>query len=465
MNCVFRVRSRPAPCKPAHPLQKKKCIVEKTIMPDPFKITFCGDTSLGYFYLKQSKNRYPAAYKRLQDDPFSFFEGVLPLLEGSDEIIINLETVLTTDPGAPLEGKQWSGFDDPDVTIEMLKRLKVTAVTLANNHTMDYGEQKMIDMLDRLRANGIATIGAGRTLAEARKPYVISLPGSGRKVHVINGMRTTKRYIDYGFFAGKEKAGINSTNLPAIKRQIERIKNNNPEAVVVLCPHWQGIDYRDVDDIKKQWSRDAIDAGADLVVAHGSHKKDEVEEYAGKMIYHSIGNFVFNSPGRYEKMQAEPLSMVVALFPETLKCVSTNTHTDNKANGFRTEASGNFSIQAVADNVVADGKYIIRGTPTTYFSGTTIVTHSYSDAPDAFFVVGDLSWPESEMTDSEQMSWGPEKTIKRAIAEGFQNFVIPSYLSHFVNNKTDIKNAIFVDDTWQFFRRSAAYISNRELSP
>ncbi|WP_299567008.1 CapA family protein [uncultured Sulfitobacter sp.] len=304
-------------------------------MPDPFKITFCGDTSLGYFYLEKSKKKYPDAYERLQNEPFSFFEGVAPLLEGSDEVIVNLETVLTRTPGDPIAGKEYPGFDDPDVTIEMLKKLGVTAVMLANNHAMDFGEDAMVKMIDLLHANDIATIGAGRTLAEARKPYVITLPDSGRKVHVINGMRATKRYIAYGFFAEKEKPGIRRTHFAAVKKQIERIKTEDPEAIVVVSPHWQGVDYRDVGDAMKEWCRKVVDAGADIVIAHGSHKKDEVEEYAGKMIYYSIGNFVFNSPGRYKKMNAEPLSTVVTLHPETLESVGTDTHTDNKATGFK----------------------------------------------------------------------------------------------------------------------------------
>ncbi|MGP9565916.1 CapA family protein [Halomonas sp. AOP5-B2-8] len=305
-------------------------------MTKPFKITFCGDTSLGYYYLEKSKNKYSEAYSRLQNDPFSFFEGVAPLLEDSDEVIINLETVLTNNPGAPIEGKEYPGFDDPDVTIEVLKKLGTTAVTLANNHAMDFGEDKLIEMIDLLHANGIATIGAGRNIYEARKPYIITVPESGEKVYIFNCMRSGKRYREYGFFAEKEKPGIANTSLSAVKKQIQKIKEIDPKAIVVVCPHWQGVDYQEVDEIKKQWCRDVINAGADTIVAHGSHKKDEVEECSGKKIYFSIGNFVFNSPGRYASKGVRPFSSVVSvnLKQKKLEFLTKDIMSDNQLTNF-----------------------------------------------------------------------------------------------------------------------------------
>src|SRR5690554_1996568 len=305
-------------------------------MAKPFKITFCGDTSLGYYYLEKGKNKYPEAYERLQNDPFSFFEGVAPLLEGSDEVIVNLETVLTKNPGQPIEGKEYPGCDDPDVTIEVLKKLGVTAVTLANNHTMDFGEKNLLEMIDLLRDNGIATIGAGRNRDEAREPYVITSPNGGKRIYIINGMRARKRYIEYGFFAEKDKPGIASTNLRATKQQIEKIKREDPECKVIVMPHWQGIDYKDVGEKQSMWCEEILAAGADAVIGHGSHKKDSVLELSGRPAYLSIGNFVFNAPGRYAAKGAEPLSSVV-----TFSCMGKEEEwqekeilTDNRVTNF-----------------------------------------------------------------------------------------------------------------------------------
>lgn len=284
-------------------------------MAESFNITFCGDTSLGYYYLEQSREKYSKAYDRLQNNPMSFFDGVLPLLEKSDELIVNLETVLSHDPGKPIEGKQYPGCDDPDVTIEVLKKLGVTAVTLANNHTMDFGPDKLLAMISKLKSNGIATIGAGINLEEARRPYQIETRIGNRviNVYIFNGMRATRRYIKYGFFAGKDSPGIASTNLNGMVRGIRKVRASDPDSIVIVCPHWQGIDYQDTSEMHAEWCRNIIDAGADHVVAHGSHKADKVETYNGGKVFFSIGNFVFNSPGRYHAKRAEPYSLVPRL--------------------------------------------------------------------------------------------------------------------------------------------------------
>lgn len=320
-------------------------------MTKPCKITFCGDTSLGYSYLgrAKSKKRFPEAYGRLGSDPFSFFEGVASLLTGSDEVIVNLETVLSHNPGEPIEGKDYPGFDDPKVTIAILKKLGVTAVTLANNHVMDFGEQSLVEMIDLLHANDIATIGAGRNLSEARRPYVITTD-AGTRIYIISCMRAGKRYEEYGFFAQEDKPGIANADLSMLERQIEVIKKADPDAAVIVCPHWQGIDYQDVDRKRKKWCRRVVDAGADSIIAHGTHKKDEVEEYAGKKMYFSIGNFVFNSPGRYAAKNAAPFSLVVnvdAVAGKELLCSSTNIHSDNKITDFNTAV---VSDKAVAES-------------------------------------------------------------------------------------------------------------------
>lgn len=324
-------------------------------MVESFRITFCGDTSLGYYYLRRSRKKFSQAYDRLLNNPISFFEGVRPILEGSDEIIVNLETVLSHDPGKPIEGKQYPGCDDPDVTIEVLKRLGVTAVTLANNHTMDYGPDKLLAMIAKLNSNGIATIGAGINLEEARRPYRIEAKVGERvkSVYVFNGMRATRRYIKYGFFAEKDRPGIASTNFDEMEKGIQNIKASDPDSIVIVCPHWQGMDYRDINGNHQNWCRDIIDAGADHVVAHGTHKADKVENFAGGKIFYSIGNFIFNSPGRYKAKGADPKSLIVSLADIDGKQGFTINEimTDNKESGFRVEAHKSYCDAPIGDNV------------------------------------------------------------------------------------------------------------------
>ncbi|WP_170064093.1 CapA family protein [Halomonas heilongjiangensis] len=341
-------------------------------MVKPLTVTFCGDTSLGYYYLEKSKRKYAEAYERLQKDPMSFFDGVKPVLEGSDEVIVNLETVLSHEPGAPIEGKEYPGCDDPDVTIKVLKALGVTAVTLANNHSMDFGPDKMLAMIEKLESHGIAVIGAGRNLEEARKPYRIQVQTRDgvKNIYILNGMRSTRRYAGYGFFAKQDTPGIASTNLKGMSLEIRKIKDEDPSSTVIVCPHWQGIDYQDTSEKHQEWCRSIIDAGADHVIAHGSHKADNIEAYGGGTIFYSIGNFIFNSPGRYLSKGAKPYSLIPRLTFDDLqggekgKFSVSRIITDNKATNFRVSVaedgmSGQSvaveEYEAIADEVTEEG--------------------------------------------------------------------------------------------------------------
>lgn len=439
-------------------------------MTKPFKITFCGDTSLGYYYLEKSKNKYPEAYERLQNDPFSFFEGVAPLLEGSDEVIINLETVLTHNPGEPIEGKEYPGFDNPDVTVEVLKKLGTTAVTLANNHAMDFGEDKLIEMIDLLHANGIATIGAGRNINEARKPYVITLPDSGKKVYILNGMRARKRYIEYGFFAEKDKPGIANTNIEAMKRAINKIRSQDETAKIIVVPHWQGVDYKNVNENHVKWCRDLIELGADAIVGHGTHKRGELIEAKDKPIYLSIGNFVFNSPGRYSALEAEPSSMVVS-FEFSNDEVSHNhdlIFSDNKQSdfnvhliksyasntGLNSKPGMDLNISGLMQKLLPKDGYEIKGNKEASFSGFDIALARYRK--NVFYIIADQSCPKKIL--NRQKSIGIEKLIKKAISKGFDRFVAPREYSDAFKNFQEVESLVTVDNTWPFFLDASNYI-------
>lgn len=439
-------------------------------MTKPFKITFCGDTSLGYYYLEKGKNRYSEAYDRLKNNPFSFFEGVAPLLEGSDEVIVNLETVLTKNPGKPIEGKEYPGCDDPDVTISVLKKLGVTAVTLANNHAMDFGEEKLVEMIDLLHANGIATIGAGRNIEEARKPYVVTVPESGQKVYILNGMRARKRYIEYGFFATKEKPGIASTNMASMKKIIKDIRKQDANGEVIVIPHWQGIDYNEVGEKQTAWCKGIITEGASAVVGHGSHKRDEVLVVDNKPIYLSIGNFVFNSPGRYAAKGVDPFSMVVSM--DVLPKLNFNNYsilTDNKKTDFkvvpvnenlefnskeiaRKEPDG-LTIETWLSNASVESNYDYHGSVNALCSGFDSAFNDYRK--NLFFVVLDTAWPARFPPNQRGKSLS--RILELAMKKNYSGFVINREAYELVKGKLKGQNIIVVDNVFSFMINVSKY--------
>lgn len=305
-------------------------------------LTIAGDTSLGYYYLQ--RDRWKSVLERVEVDPLSFFEEIKPTLSDSGHFILNLETVLSYTDGEACVGKEYCGIDDPDNTLEVLKELEVSAVTLANNHALDFGTEKFKETLIHLYSAGIGVMGAGLRRQDALAPAcfsVLSDTGIRRNVYVLSALRASRRYTEFGFFADSSRAGVARATVGNVARQVERIREQDPEAFIVYYPHWQGRDYQEVSGGMISHCRQSIDDGVDMVVGHGTHAAGKIEHYNGRLIFHSIGNFVINSPGRYSRMKAAPWSMLVRLDFSAMVSVEDAPevsilpiNTDNRETGF-----------------------------------------------------------------------------------------------------------------------------------
>lgn len=281
---------------------------------DTSSLTFAGDTSLGYQYFQRAQ--WKNELERAKNDPVSFFEEVKPALADSGHFILNLETVLSHTDGESCIGKEYCGIDDPINTLKVLKHLNVDAVNLANNHALDFGTEKFMETLVHLHKAGVGVIGAGLHRQDALAPACFSVQsdsGIRRNVYVLSAMRASRRYTEFGFFADSRRAGVARATAGNISGQVESIREQDPESFIVYYPHWQGRDYREVSEGIIAHCRQSIDAGVDMVIGHGTHTAGKLEKYNGKLIFHSIGNFIFNSPGRYKSMKAAPWSMLVKL--------------------------------------------------------------------------------------------------------------------------------------------------------
>lgn len=279
-----------------------------------FDIVFVGDTSLGDWYLRRSD---PHQLERLRAEPMSFFQEVTPLLAGAQLRIANLETVLQDSPTSPLEGiKNYLGWDSPERTVEVLKQLQFDAVSLANNHTMDFGPTVLKSTISELTRAGIGYFGAGTGLAAASAPqsWVARTAGLPEKrVYLIGALRYTAALRRYDFFATQaDGPGVNPLSARAAMAQLAKLRSEDPDGLIVLFPHW-GDNYKWASENMRARSRQFLAAGADLVIGHGAHMMQEIVTYPEGTTVFSIGNFVFNSRGRYDAMQAHPYSCVARL--------------------------------------------------------------------------------------------------------------------------------------------------------
>lgn len=321
-----------------------------------FIITFAGDTSLGDFYVKKSGNE--ELMQRLENHPESFFSGVKPIIENSDHFIINLETVLADEPSIYFPDKNYPNWDKSERLLKTLKNIGVTAVNMANNHTMDFGPEVMLETKNQLEKNEVQTFGAGNSLQEAERPLKITLVGENsiKNVYVIGGMRASKLYHEkYNFFAADDKPGVNSLDFNRISDLIKKIRNEEPGAYIILFPHWQGIDYKwasenkDIGEICSKF----IENGVNYIIGHGPHIINHFEKRESAMIAYSIGNFVWNAKGRYQKLQAPPYSAIGRLqFEEELDwriesrfypIVTDNSSTDYQTRAINENEFGNLT--------------------------------------------------------------------------------------------------------------------------
>lgn len=238
---------------------------------EEIKILFVGDTMLA---------RSVGDNLQKGTDPF---ELIRPTFLNYGAVIANLETTIS-DKGAAIKGKAWT-FLAPVESTNYLQSAGITAVSLANNHTKDYGDEALLDTISRLNAVNIKNFGAGATKDAAFSGQTIEV--GSVKIGLIAFNEIENKYT-------MSNSGPTSawTNLPLIKQSITELKKTAD--LVIIMPHW-GTEYSTGQtDWQRQLGQKLIDAGADLIIGNHPHVVQPSEDYNGKKIYYSLGNFVFD---------------------------------------------------------------------------------------------------------------------------------------------------------------------------
>jgi poly-gamma-glutamate synthesis protein (capsule biosynthesis protein) len=246
------------------------------------------------------------------------FAAMVEELNASHLVIANLETPLSK-RGNPVP-KFRNLRSDPEV-IQDVKALGVQAVTLANNHMMDYGPEALVDTLATCDAAGVARCGAGRDLDEACRPLVFDVQGC--RVGLLN-LATT---VPMGFDAGPGRPGLAPLRvdfaleidanfmvespgaMPVVRTWVraeeqealcQRIRRLKAEAdVAIVSIHWGVPDFwlSPAQGVLAQYQQPLahamIEAGADVIYGHHSHTLHPIEVYQAKPIFYSPGNFFF----------------------------------------------------------------------------------------------------------------------------------------------------------------------------
>jgi poly-gamma-glutamate capsule biosynthesis protein CapA/YwtB (metallophosphatase superfamily) len=216
-------------------------------------ISFVGDCTIG------NDVRWPAFDQMVAKEGYAyFFSGVKSVLAADDYTVANLETTII-DSGIPLEKK--FRFRGRPAYLNILKEGSVECVTLANNHSWDYGDSGYAQTQRNLSENNIDFFAYDKTL-----------------IRDIKGLR-------FAFI------GQSFTLQDSVLARIKALRDSVDFIVVVI--HWGNEREYRPDSKQKAMGHALIEAGADMAVGHHPHVLQPVEKYHGKYIAYSLGNFVF----------------------------------------------------------------------------------------------------------------------------------------------------------------------------
>lgn len=213
------------------------------------------------------------------------FAATVAALKNGDLAIGNLEAPLAAG-GAEFSSKRFRFRGDPKAAAA-LKRAGFTVLTLANNHMLDYGEQGLLETLHHLDTQGIKHSGAGKTLSAARREAFVTC--NDRTIAFLSYSLT----FPEEFYAGSSRAGTAPAYPPYYEKDIARAKAKAD--FVVVSFHWG----QELATLPKQYqvltARNAVNAGADLIIGHHPHVLQGIEQYKNALIFYSLGNFAFGS--------------------------------------------------------------------------------------------------------------------------------------------------------------------------
>ncbi len=218
--------------------------------------------------------------------PAGPFRKVTAFFEASDFGLVNLETPLTDD-GSPQTWKDVVFKGDPRLA-KGLSQAGINVVTLANNHAMDQGASGLLDTLRWLRKHDVAACGAGKDLDDAYAPRVLETDG----VEVAFLGFTDVVPVGYPATASSPGTTPGRSDVTAMKRAVARAAKRSD--YVVVSWHWNFEFTTAPTTLELTEGKAAIDAGADLVIAHHPHVLQGIQAYHGGLIAYSLGDLVFD---------------------------------------------------------------------------------------------------------------------------------------------------------------------------
>ncbi len=230
-------------------------------------------------------SRYVGTKIRKSGDMALPFRKISNIFSEADIAFINLESPFYNQGEYVTDGMV---FKSEPETIEGLNLAGIDIVSMANNHAKNRGSNGLLYSFDLLNKNNIEYAGAGRNFNEAHQEKIIE-----------------KEEIKFAFLAYTYSDGANFKssvtsndpdvafmNILEMKKDVERARKT---ADVIIVSMHAGAEYQNYPNVEqKEFAREAIDAGANLVLGHHPHVVQTTEKYNNGFIIYSLGNLVFD---------------------------------------------------------------------------------------------------------------------------------------------------------------------------
>lgn len=236
-------------------------IEEEPSWPRTFTVTVAGDTTLGS--TDDLRKRDDCFERVAEEKGYGWFFSGLTALFGTDDLtLVNFEGTLTEE--TQKKEKKFN-FKGPAEYTDILTLGSVEAVTIANNHTLDYGEAGREETIGNLTQAGLTVSGNG-------------ILGVFEK----DGVKVGMTGYCFPYADGKKD----------ITKDVKALREMGCQ-IVIASFHW-GSEYReDFTAEQRSIGRAALKAGADIVVGHHPHIVQGIEQYGDSYILYSVGNLVF----------------------------------------------------------------------------------------------------------------------------------------------------------------------------
>ncbi|HEY9671977.1 MAG TPA: CapA family protein [Waterburya sp.] len=250
-------------------------------MNESVTLAFIGDVMLGRGVNEEIALRSPE----------SFWGNVLPILRGADAVFANLECAITEHTQTCRRIPKVFHFRASPAAINILHTGNIQCVSLANNHTLDFDDQGLLDTLKYLDEVGIYHAGAGQNKSEAVAPVIMNV--AGLKVGLIAITDNEPTFAAMSHRPGTYYMEIRSdpNTLAFIEEGVEQLRSAGVN-LVVLSVHWGPNMVLSPPPWFRNFAHAVVDCGVDVFHGHSAHLFQGVELYNHSLILYDTGDFL-----------------------------------------------------------------------------------------------------------------------------------------------------------------------------